>query len=497
MKQLNSFDKSILNLFSGFDNRLDLNYEKIREFNSKNDLDFDDKLYLFNFNLPEASYLLFVKTMLDAREVKHPEEIILMLLRNNCTVRTIRDAIKLIYDYDYDLNFNSKIASDLTYGDHIIYLLCDKNDFRLFDIYDILVNNCYRPNVSNLDNGFTENVEKFISSSMERLTKFQNKFFYNEDGNFKLSKDEFETLNNNGILLNNKVYKGNQVVGREKELENLIISLAQDKKCPILVGESGVGKTAIVDELVYRIKTNMVPKFLCRQPIYELRVNRAIAGTRYRGEFEEKIKKIIEICLERNFIVFIDEIQSIYGMGAANENPNDLASILKMYIDRDNLRVIGTTTDFEYGEYFASDALKRRFDKIIIKEPEYNVMHEIIRKVINDYSMKNGISSEKLLENNPGIIDIILTATCKKHRTYDDIVNNPDLTVSIIDKAFAYAKVLDSEELEIRHLIKSFEMCDRIYESAKDNAVKELKALSETRKDKNNQYIKIHKPTHN
>lgn len=492
LEKCNLYRKSLFNLYLELDENLELNYQKIRKFYEKHDLDFDDELYLLDVRFPEDLYFSYIETLLNAKVVKYPEEIIRILIKRNCTVDIIKGAYRLIISYGYNLDFNSKMASGETYGNYFINSLCQKNDFRLYDIYNILVNWGYIPNKDSLNDTA---VRFFIKNTIDSLTIFQEGL--NNINYGGLSKDEIKVVQDNGILLNNKFYTGNQVIGRERELENLIISLAQEKKCPILVGESGVGKTAIVDELVYRIKTNNVPNFLRNQLIYELRVNNAIAGARYRGDFEEKIKQIIEICLERNLVIFIDEIHTIYGMGTANENPNDLASILKMYIDRDNLRLIGTTTDVEYEKYFSSDALKRRFDKIKVKEPEYDVMREITLKVINDCSMKNGITSEKILENNPEIIDIILTATCKKHRTYDDIVNNPDLTVSIIDKAFAYAKVLDSEELEIKNFIKSLEMCDRIYETAKDNAVEELKALSEPREDKNNQYIKIHKPIHN
>lgn len=489
VKNVNLYRKSLFNLLLELDENLDSNYKKIIEFYETNDIDLDDELYLLNFSFPEDLYFPYIETILNAKKIKYPEEIIRILINRNCTIETIKRITNLIRKYDYNLDFNSKMDSGETYGDYFIYSLCKANSFRLIDIYNLLKINGYKPtNVFISD----ETVKSFIDKTSIFLIKFQEDLCDRIFADLRLSSDEFQTLRDNGIILNSKFYVGSQAIGRERELENLVISLAQDKKCPILVGESGVGKTAIVDELIYRIKTNNVPKFLYNQLIYEFRVDSAIAGTRYRGDFEKKVKQIFKICLEHHLIVFIDEIHTIYGLGAADESHYDLASIIKTYIDRDNLRVIGTTTDIEYDKYFASDALKRRFDKIKIKEPEYNIMYEIALKVINDYSIKSGISSEKLLENNSRIIDIILEATCSKHRTYDDVVNNPDLTVSIIDKAFAYAKVFESEELEINHLIKSFEMCDRIYEITKDKAIESLNALSSTNEGNKKQYIKMY-----
>ena len=291
-----------------------------------------------------------------------------------------------------------------------------------------------------------------------------------------LSEKEISELEKFGKVLNKKNYVVSPTIGREKELKNLMITLAQNKKRPLIVGESGVGKTALVEELVYRIKTGQVPKFLQDKIILEVNPAEVVAGCQYVGQFEENMTKLMKLCEKYDVIVFIDEIHTIYGIGSSKGKDNDMASILKHYIDRTNLKVIGTTTEKEYDEFFSDDALKRRFEKIKVQEPTKEILYQIIDKIISDYFVTRGI----LCENDKIkslIVSIILESTEKGHRVYNDIVNNPDLSISIIDKAFAFAQVYDSEFITPEHFIESFEYCDRIYDSSKSQAIAKLKKL--------------------
>lgn len=299
-----------------------------------------------------------------------------------------------------------------------------------------------------------------------------------------LSEKEISELEKFGKVLNKKNYVVSPTIGKEKELKNLMITLAQNRKSPLIVGKSGVGKTVLVEELVYKIKTGQVPRFLQDKIILEVNPSEVVAGCEYRGQFEENMNKLMKLCEKYSVIVFIDEIHTIYGIGASRGNNNDMASILKYYIDRTNLKVIGTTTEKEYNEFFSNDALKRRFEKIKVQEPTKEILYQIIDKVINDYFVTTGI----LFENDnikSQIVSIILESTEKGHRVYNDIVNNPDLSISIIDKAFAFAQVYDSEFITPEHFIESFEYCDRIYETSRNQAILKLKNLD----------VKVSKPS--
>lgn len=291
---------------------------------------------------------------------------------------------------------------------------------------------------------------------------------------------EFEKF---GTVLNFKKYKSSPAIAREKELQNLIITLAQDSISPILVGDSGVGKSALVHELVYRIKKGEVPSFLKDRIVFEINPGQVVAGCKYVGEFEENMAKCMNLCKKHNVIAFIDEIHTIYGVGSSEGKKYDMAQMLKYYLDRNLFKVIGATTIQEYEEYFTSDALKRRFEKIVIKEPENEDLYQIVDKVLDDYCKNKKIKFENK-EIKKKIIDMLFAVTAKKHRTFDDRVNNPALVISIIDKAFAIPVAFDQKVITPQHFIQSIEFNNRLYESAKENAIKSLNS------DKPNNHVK-------
>lgn len=303
-------------------------------------------------------------------------------------------------------------------------------------------------------------------TAMDSLTKFR-------EESDKTMNNDIKELEKFGKVLNEKKYLSSPTIGRDNELKNLMVTLAQDKKNPIIVGESGVGKTALVDELAYRIQNDHVPSFLKDKIIYEVDPSLVVEGAMYVGEFERKMNEMLSLCEKYNVILFIDEIHTIYGIGAGEHKLNDMAGMLKYYIDRNGLKVIGTTTEKEYQQFFANDALKRRFEKVVVKEPDISTLEIIINKKIDDYCLKSNLSfeSEEIKKN---IIDVIVVATDNKNRVYDDKVNNPDLAISIIDKAFAFAKYYDSDYIKSEHFVESFKYCDRIYDSARKEAISRL-----------------------
>lgn len=291
--------------------------------------------------------------------------------------------------------------------------------------------------------------------------------------NNKIQK-ELKEIDSTTYLMNNKKYKTTPSIGRDKEVELLMITLANKKKSALIVGESGVGKTTIVDEIVYRVINNRVPNFLKGKKIIEINPTSLVAGTQFRGTFERKLVKIIELCLREDIILFIDEIHEIYGAGTCiTDDSNDMASILKYYIDRTDLKIIGTTTKEEYNKYFSNDALKRRFDVIRVKEPDKDSLKLIISKVFNDMTLEYNIGNSII---NDKIIDILIEITEK--RKYDDPINNPDFVISIIDKAYSYAYYNSNEELTLNDLIYSILANDRIYDSVKERYIKELRSIS-------------------
>lgn len=320
-------------------------------------------------------------------------------------------------------------------------------------------------------NGYFENNQGDLM-----VPETKNKIETNNVESFTLTEKQIQELEKYGRVLNKKNYLVAPTIGREKELENLIITLAQKKKNPLLVGEPGVGKTVLVEELAYRIKNNQVPNFLKGKVILEVTPSEIVAGCKYLGTFEQNMTELMKVCEKYEAILLINEIHTIFGVGSTERQNNDMASMLKYYIDSNDLKVIGTTTNKEYMEYFSSDALKRRFSKINLLEPKDEILYQILNKVMNDYFLETGITFKNEMIKRD-IIDIIVKATERKVQM--NPLYNPDLSIYIIDKAFAFATVYDSEFITQEHFIKSFELTDELYESTRQDAILRLKNIED------------------
>ena len=248
-----------------------------------------------------------------------------------------------------------------------------------------------------------------------------------------------QETNKVGIILNDIVDQAS-LYGRDEEIEKIILSLTRKKKCnPILVGPAGVGKTALVEELARRINKGLVPDSLKNKKIYAIDMGTLIAGTRYRGEFEEKLNNIIkEIINNKNVIIFIDEIHSMVGAGGA-EGAINASDILKPYLARGTLKVIGATTTKEYNETFLKDkALLRRFEVINVKELSDSEMELLLKKVKKEYESFHNIKvPNKLLKR---IVDL--------SSYYIKSIANPDKSIDLLDTSCARAKVMKKRVLE-------------------------------------------------
>lgn len=365
-------------------------------------------------------------------------------------------------------------------------ILTAKQDSDILKIAKVLKDNNFN---------FTEEIKEFVNdSSLSQVMKSNilNTFAKNdsERHSFFEFKDSNKVKNTKyGTVLNNKEYHESPALGRDKEISKIIISLATEKKLPLLVGPSGVGKTTIIDELAYRIINDDVPSFLKDKIIYEVHMSSILAGTKYRGDFENNMKEVINYAIRNNAILFIDEFHMVFGIGANDKDNTDAASILKTYIDRYNLKVIGATTKVEYEKFMVQDALKRRFDVIKVDELDNDKLYDIAFTTFERFAQKRNIEiSEYFKDNINNIINILLELTKDKNRRYDDKVYNPDLLISIIDRTIAYALVEESI-LDIKHLILSIDDSERIYSYAKEIAIKKLNNLEKSYNENNSNII--------
>ena len=242
------------------------------------------------------------------------------------------------------------------------------------------------------------NVE--IPKIYNEIAKVVNEEEIDNDINKKLSKSvggtsATPTLNQYGDDITAKAEEGkyDTIIGREKEIERIMqIISRRNKNNPCLVGEPGVGKTAIVEGLAEKIMTGDVPENLKNKRIIDLDISGIVAGAKYRGDFEERIKKILdEVKKAKNIILFIDEIHTIVGAGAA-EGAIDAANILKPLLARGEIQLIGATTLDEYRKYIEKDsALERRFSIINVNEPSAKNTIEILKGIIDKYEAHHNV----------------------------------------------------------------------------------------------------------
>ena len=290
------------------------------------------------------------------------------------------------------------------------------------------------------------------------------------------SDDQYNSLNKFAINLNKRAEDGklDPIIGRDEEIRRILHILSRRKKNnPILIGEAGVGKTAIIEGLAWRIVKQDVPENLSSKQIYVLDMAALIAGAKYKGEFEERLKAVIkEVNLsDGEVILFIDEIHTLIGAGGGN-GAMDAANILKPALARGEIRTIGATTLDEYQKYFEGDkALVRRFQTVYIDEPSVEDTISILRGIQDKYEVYHKIE----------ILDEALIAAAElSHRYITDRVL-PDKALDLIDEASAKMRLeLDSVPEEVDELDRKVRQLEIEREAIKrEDDKKKLKIINE------------------
>lgn len=248
-----------------------------------------------------------------------------------------------------------------------------------------------------------------------------------------MNKD-FEYLQKYGRILNleSTADKLDPIIGRDDEIRRIIEILSRKKKSnPLLLGEAGVGKTAIVEGLAQRIHAGTIPTILKNKKIFELDLALLLAGTKFQGEFEERLKKVVKIIASDNdLLLFIDELHLLVGAGKT-QGAMDAANIMKPLLSRGELKCIGATTTDEYYQYIEKDtALERRFQTIFVHEPNVEETITILRGLKETFESFHGISLK----------DSALIAAAKLSDRYLTQRNLPDKAIDLIDEACAKIK---------------------------------------------------------
>ena len=292
---------------------------------------------------------------------------------------------------------------------------------------------------------------------------------------FNQNNEEENVLEKYGRNITNDINarKVDPVIGRDEEIRSITRILSRKtKNNPVLIGEPGVGKTAIVEGLAQRIVKGDAPETLKNKTIWELDMAALIAGAKYRGEFEERLKKVLEEIKksEGNIIMFIDEIHTIVGTGA-QEGAMDTGNILKPMLARGEIHVIGATTLNEYRKYIEKDgALERRFQKIIVSEPTVEDTIAILRGLKERFEIHHGVT----------IQDKALVSASTLSNRYITDRYLPDKAIDLVDEACATIRVqMDSVPTNLDKLTRKIMKLEIEKEAIK----KEKDELSKKRKE--------------
>ena len=259
-------------------------------------------------------------------------------------------------------------------------------------------------------------------------------------------EETYNSLNKFAINLNEQARKGklDPVIGRDEEIRRVLQILSRrTKNNPILVGEPGVGKTAIAEGLAHRINDGDVPENLKSKQIFSLDMGSLIAGAKFKGEFEERLKAVVKEVVSANgdIILFIDEIHTLIGAGASGDGAMDAANILKPALARGELRAIGATTLNEYQKYIEKDkALERRFQKVLVDEPSAEDAISILRGIKDKYEAHHKVR----------IKDEAIIAAVELSQRYISDRFLPDKAIDLIDEAASKLRMqINSKPIEL------------------------------------------------
>ena len=332
-----------------------------------------------------------------------------MMSLSEATVLTLR----------MSMNFARENGLEMVGTEHMVYAMVRQPNSRAGLLLEKL----------NIDlDEIAENIEKLVEKQADESKLEQQKRKAGKRAGYRW-------LSKFGTDLTEQAKLGNldTVIGREKEIERTITVLCRRTKSnPVLIGEAGVGKTAIVEGLAMRIAKNDVPGKLIGKRVFQVDLSSVVAGTKFRGEFEERIKGIIDEAVgDDSVILFIDELHLLSGAGSA-EGSMDAANILKPALARNNLKLIGATTLDEYRKSIEKDkALARRFQTVLVNEPSAAVTLRILKGIKKHY------------ENHHQVVisDAILEEAINLSERYISDRYMPDKVIDVIDEASAIARV--------------------------------------------------------
>lgn len=287
--------------------------------------------------------------------------------------------------------------------------------------------------------------------------------------------EEISVLERYGDELTTKEYITDPAIGREEEIKQIILTLLTPEKSALLVGKPGIGKTAIVEGLAYRIIKGYVPDALLNYQIIKVNITSLLGNTNNNGESESRIDLLVrELSTKDNVIVFIDETHLLVN----KEGGLDFANMLKAGLDRGTIKMIGATTTEEYEHYILRDrAFLRRFNKIEVIEADKETTVTILMGTLPKIENKIGVKCHYTSFIKEKIMRFIVEMTDEYKRIYEIASRYPDICLTIVSNAYTYALYENNYSVTLKHFYKAICNANNIYEDARNKEIERFKIV--------------------
>ena len=295
---------------------------------------------------------------------------------------------------------------------------------------------------------------------------------------FGSSPKKVSILDTYGENLSTKECVTNPAIGRDSEIEQAIVILLTPEKSALLVGKAGVGKTAIVEGIGYRMKNGMIPNALKGYDLIKVNISSLLGETTSEGHSENRLQLLVdELKTKKNIILFIDEVHLLVNRNTSNMSI-DFANMLKPGLDRGDIKMIGATTYEEYEAYILRDrAFLRRFLKVDVAEPNQDQCTQILMGTYPKYEKRTGVKCEYTDFIKEKLFRFIVEMTDEYKRIYEIGNRYPDVALTIVMNAFSLASFENSPVVKIKHFYKAICRTKTVYEDAKLKDIEKFKEL--------------------
>lgn len=292
-----------------------------------------------------------------------------------------------------------------------------------------------------------------------------------------MEQENVSMLQRYGENLTDKEYITDPAIAREDEIKQSILTLLTPEKSALLVGKPGIGKTAIVEGLAYRIQRGMVPNALMGWEIIKINITSLLGTTNSGGQTENRIDLLVkELATRKNLILFIDETHVLVNKNTSENGGIDFANMLKAGLDRGTIKMIGATTTEEYEQYILRDrAFLRRFQKIDVAEADKPTVVKILMGTIPKLEKQVGVKINYTDFVKERFMAFIVEMTDEYKRVYEVASRYPDICLTILSNAMTYALFDNSPEVKTKHFYKAICNARNIYEDAKKKEIERFK----------------------